>query len=173
MVIKCSLLKHYAQSFSWVSSKIIIHCPNNHTDSSITPSPTLSIPLLSLIDTARISSISTMHTPSSRSLQPRPPGQASPQLHQSTRHLVTHGRVALVVVHRRSGGMVTARTSGACCLGGGCSGGGSSCTAGSVCALGAQTETALQRRAGGCAGGASSARGRAAGGCKRHGELIV
>lgn len=95
-------------------------------------------------------------------LKTRPPGQASPQLHQRTRHLVSHGRVALVVVHRRSSGaMVTASTSGAGRLGSR-RGGSDSTAAGSVCALGAETETALEGGARGCAGSAGGA-GSAAG----------
>ena len=113
-----------------------------------------------LIDATRVTSISAMHTASSSSLKTRPPSQASPQLHQRTRHLVAHGRMALVVVHRRSSGsVVTASTSGASRLGG-CGGGSGGATAGSsVGALGAETETGLEGGARCCAGGAGSAAG--------------
>jgi hypothetical protein len=62
--------------------------------------------------------------------------------------------------------MVTASTSGAG-RPGSCRGGSGGAAAGSVCALGAETETALEGRAGGSASSAGSA-GSTAGRCERH-----
>ena len=64
-----------------------------------------------------------MHAASASSLEAGPAGQGSPQLQESTRDLVAHGSLALVVVHGSGSGAVAAVVARR--LGGG-SGGGSS-----------------------------------------------
>jgi hypothetical protein len=109
-----------------------------------------------LVDVARTAAISAMHAARASSLETGLARQASPQLHQRTRHLVAHGGVALVVVYRRSGSVAMVRASGADSLGR-CGSGGSGCgrpaRSGSVGALGAE-QTGLE--AGTCCGARSA-----------------
>ena len=84
-----------------------------------------------LVDTTGIAAISAMHAASASSLETGPPGQTSPQLHESPRHLVSHSCVTLVVVDWSGSGMsVAAGSTGS--LGCGSSGSGSSWRPGSV-----------------------------------------
>jgi hypothetical protein len=99
-----------------------------------------------------------MHAASSGSLETGLARQASPQLHQRTGHLVAHGGMALVVVHRRSGSVTVVRAScphslGRC--GSGCCCCGCPARSGSVGALGAE-QTGFEA---GTGGGARSACG--------------
>jgi hypothetical protein len=87
-----------------------------------------------------------MHPPGTRSLHTGSARQATPQLHERTGHLVAHGGLALVMVHRRGSRMSVAGVSSARCL---CGGGSGSNGVSACSALGAH-DACLEGRA--CSG---------------------
>ena len=59
-----------------------------------------------LVNTTGIASVGAVHATSTSSLDTRPASEGALQLRQSTRNLVTHSSMALVVVDRSSGSVM-------------------------------------------------------------------
>lgn len=88
-------------------------------------------------------------------LEARAAGQASPQLHKSTGHLVAHGSMALVVVNR-SGGTPNTMVTGSLGGGSGSCGGVRSAAGGSASSTLGSEKSGLQTRTSGACGAGSS-----------------